>query len=78
MQEKQADGVYFIDLAPIREPSLVITTIARTLGVQERGGQSLLVNLKAFLYGSLQLDESVFQAVTHVLDEWRSFGAGPG
>ena len=31
------DGAYFVNLAPISEPSLVITTIAQTLGLREGG-----------------------------------------
>jgi predicted ATPase len=43
------DGVYFVDLAPIREPPLVISAIAQTLGIRERDGQPLLTQLKQFL-----------------------------
>lgn len=31
------DGVFFVDLAPVSEPALVIPTIASTLGVREEG-----------------------------------------
>src|SRR6266540_3973345 len=41
-----ADGVYFVALAPIRDPTLVIETIAATLGVKEGGDQPLLTLLK--------------------------------
>ena len=36
-----SDGVYFIDLAPLREPTLVATTIAHALGVEERPDEQL-------------------------------------
>ena len=36
-----ADGVYFVELAPIDDPDLVVPTIAETLGVAEKGGMSL-------------------------------------
>lgn len=43
------DGVYFVALSPITDPSLVVSTIARNLGVQEAGGLPLLVCLKDHL-----------------------------
>jgi predicted ATPase/class 3 adenylate cyclase len=44
------DGVWFIDLAPIRDQELVMTTIAHTLGVKEVGGRPLIEELKNFLH----------------------------
>jgi len=43
------DGIYFIPLAPISDPELVPSTIARTIGVREGGGLPPLDNLKSFL-----------------------------
>jgi len=43
------DGAHFVDLAPISDPTLVRTTIAQTLGVQERGQRSFLESLKEYL-----------------------------
>ena len=40
------DGVYFVDLAPIREPEAVLAAIARTIGVRETSDRSLLDELK--------------------------------
>jgi len=44
------DGVHFVSLAPIRNPSLVISTIAQALALKEAPNQTLLEQLKAFLY----------------------------
>jgi predicted ATPase/class 3 adenylate cyclase len=44
-----ADGVFFIDLAPISDPELVASAIAQPLGVRESGGQPLRESLKASL-----------------------------
>jgi hypothetical protein len=49
MLEDFPDGVFFIPLAPISDPELVPTTIARTIGVREGGGLPPQENLKAFL-----------------------------
>jgi predicted ATPase/DNA-binding SARP family transcriptional activator len=37
-----ADGVFFVGLAPLVDPALVVPTIAQVLGVKERGEQPLL------------------------------------
>ena len=34
------DGVYFVNLAPISDPTLVVSTIAQTLDLKEMGGQA--------------------------------------
>lgn len=44
-----ADGVYFIDLAPLSDPALVIKAIAVALGMVENPTQSLLQMLKRSL-----------------------------
>ena len=43
------DGVYFVSLAPISEPSSLPVAIADALRLRERGGRSLLDQLKGFL-----------------------------
>ena len=35
-------GVCFVNLAPVRDPDLVVTTIAQALDVREAGDQPLL------------------------------------
>ncbi len=43
------DGVWFVDLAPLTDPALVLPGIAGVLGVREVGGQPLLRTVEAFL-----------------------------
>ncbi len=47
--EQFEDGVYFVDLAPIRDPEAVPIAIARTLGLRETSDRPLLDELKAQL-----------------------------
>ena len=42
-------GVWFVDLAPLRDPTLVVPTIAQALGVDEVAGEPLLDRLRAAL-----------------------------
>ena len=44
-----ADGVCFVSLAPIREPNLVVPTIARMLGLRELGEKPLSERLGEYL-----------------------------
>ena len=46
-----ADGVYFAALAPIRDPGLVLPTIAHALGVKCHADQPLLDGLRDALHG---------------------------
>lgn len=41
-----SDGIYFVNLAPIQEPALVISTVAQVLGVKEEAGKPLLTSLQ--------------------------------
>src|SRR6266545_610699 len=43
------DGVWFVNLAPISDPSLVAATAAQTLGIKESASRSLLDQLKDYL-----------------------------
>jgi predicted ATPase/class 3 adenylate cyclase len=44
-----ADGVYFVALAPIRDPSLVLSPIAEAMEIRETGDRPLLDHLKEHL-----------------------------
>ncbi|MET0887781.1 MAG: DUF4062 domain-containing protein [Mycetocola sp.] len=50
VEESFPDGVVFVDLAPIREPRLVISTIATALGIRDTG----IVPLSAMLAQALK------------------------
>jgi len=55
LQGTFADGVVFVDLAPLRDTEFVLPTIASVLGVRERLGQPLLETLSRFLAPKLLL-----------------------
>ncbi len=44
-----ADGTVFVELAPISDPELVVSTIAQTLGVREVGNRPILETLQEYL-----------------------------
>ncbi|HEX5707051.1 MAG TPA: tetratricopeptide repeat protein, partial [Pyrinomonadaceae bacterium] len=43
------DGVFFINLDPVSDPHLVVSTVAQSLGVKEVGGTTLDESLKRYL-----------------------------
>jgi predicted ATPase len=47
--DRFTDGVYFVDLAAIREPEAVPAAIARTVGLRETGDRPLIDEIKAQL-----------------------------
>ena len=49
MLDRMADGVWLVELAPLRDASLVAATVARTLGVQELPSRTQLETLVAYL-----------------------------
>jgi len=49
LEDDFLDGVFFISLAPINDPTLIIPTIAQLLGVTESPNRLLLDSLKDFL-----------------------------
>ncbi len=44
-----SDGVFFVDLAPLRDPTLVVSAIARTLGIQGSPNLPLVESVVRFL-----------------------------
>jgi len=48
-RDHYADGVVFVALAPIRDPSLVVSAIAQALDVRESGEQTLTESVIAAL-----------------------------
>lgn len=42
-------GVVFVELTPIRDPALIIPTVAQELGVRDRGGPSVVERLHTYL-----------------------------
>jgi predicted ATPase/class 3 adenylate cyclase len=61
-----ADGVFFVGLAGVAEPALVIPAIAQTLGVKESGGLSAEEALERFVHERELL--LVLDNLEHVLD----------
>jgi predicted ATPase/DNA-binding SARP family transcriptional activator len=49
MRERFANGVTFVELAPLDDPELVVGAIAQQLGVAERGDEDLLQTLSRWL-----------------------------
>jgi non-specific serine/threonine protein kinase len=47
--EQFPDGVWFVDLSPLTDPSLVVPAIARTIGLQEAGAEPIESRLATFL-----------------------------
>jgi predicted ATPase len=64
--EDFGDGAFFVGLAGIADPSLVIPTIAQTLGVTETGGQTIGEALRRFLKDKELL--LVLDNLEHLLD----------
>ncbi len=49
MLEQHPDGAWFVELAPLGDPSLVAQAIAKALGVTEQSGQDLMETVAGWL-----------------------------
>jgi predicted ATPase/class 3 adenylate cyclase len=49
LSDRFDDGVFFVALAPIADPGLVVPTFAQTLGLRESGARSAMESLQAYL-----------------------------
>lgn len=47
--EEYRSGVYFVSLAPVTDPELLVPTVAQTLGMREQPGESLLDSVSGYL-----------------------------
>jgi non-specific serine/threonine protein kinase len=66
-----ADGVYFVDLSPVRDTHLVLPAIAQTLGLRDTGRRGIDASVLGFLHPRellLVLDnfEQVIEAATRI------------
>src|SRR6185437_8282489 len=71
--DRWPDGVFFVNLAPLADPGLLLPTIAQILGLPESGRQPVHETVRAFLDGKrllLILDnfEQVLDAAPDVAD----------
>jgi len=55
VQDEFADGVFLVSLAPIRDPNLVVPTIAQTLGLREEGVKPLADVLQDYVHDKKML-----------------------
>src|SRR5262249_14218712 len=60
------DGVWFVPLAPVRDPALVASAVAQVLGVREAADRPLVAALRTFLREGQAL--LLLDTVEHVLD----------
>jgi len=65
-----ADGVWFVELAPVSDGSLVPATVARTLGVRESTNDPLIDTLLKYL--RLRRSLLILDNCEHVVDDARS------
>jgi predicted ATPase len=74
------DGVFAVFLAAVRDPELVMTTIAQTLGLREQPGETIEATLSAYLESRtvLLVLDNLEQVVSAAPDVARILAAAPG
>jgi predicted ATPase/DNA-binding winged helix-turn-helix (wHTH) protein len=66
MLDQQPDGVWFVDLAPLSDPQLVVQAVAKALAIQEQAGKDLAETVAGLLVSRRAL--LLFDNAEHVLD----------
>ncbi|KAA1248928.1 LuxR family transcriptional regulator [Mycobacterium simiae] len=60
------DGAWYIELAPVTDPAVVLVTVAHTLGLPDQPGRSIVNTLRRFIGGKKML--LVLDNCEHLLD----------
>jgi predicted ATPase/class 3 adenylate cyclase len=78
--ERFPDGLWWVPLAPVRDPALLLSVVAQTLEVHEEPGSRLADSLAAALAGkrALVLLDNVEHLLPHATDEIAALGPPPG
>jgi predicted ATPase/DNA-binding SARP family transcriptional activator len=66
LQDRFADGVWFVDLTPLTDPEVIAQAVANALGIREQGGRPLPTTVTDFLRGRSTL--LVFDNCEHMVD----------
>src|SRR5205809_6212413 len=66
LRENFKDGVFFVRLAPISDPELVLSAIAQEMGIKEEGGASVIDLFRAHTAGKQML--LVLDNFEHLMD----------
>jgi predicted ATPase/class 3 adenylate cyclase len=78
--ERFPDGLWWVPLAPVRDPALVLSVVAQTLEVQEEPGSRFADSIAAALAGkrALVLLDNVEHLLPHAADEITALGPPHG
>jgi len=67
LKESFKDGVFFVPLGPLRNPELLLSTVAKAMGVKEEGDASVVDLLKAYTTGKQML--LILDNFEHLMDD---------